>query len=294
MSFVDFHDKAMAMVDEAREAERAGNQERRIESLRAAYRLEKQAANLLDPIADSEPTRSVLFRSASSLAFQAEDYHEACNLAFDGLNGNCPEDLAAELLEVANDAKFRLQLIAQDLRIVENEITLIVRGPGVSIGLAPAKQVTLMLRRIEMLLRWRIEEFLNNKIGTRSDWATGRPKLFEVFMRPLVGEEFAVAFRLGVHEQLLLFSPTPVGEKIVAEFMSDLQSVMGDGSDIENRVVAPKFVAAVLKLNPDGKDVTSIEISSLVSDRLVCVRIPPRKGPSSADPWTRDAKSRTN
>jgi hypothetical protein len=292
MNFVDFHDQAMAMVDEAREAERAGNKERRIESLRAAYRLERQAANLLDPIADSEPTRSVLFRSASSLAFRAEDYHEACNLAFDGLSGNCPEELAAELLDIANDAKFRLQLIAQELRIVENEITLIVRGPGVSIGLAPAKQVTLMLRRIEMLLRWRIVDFLKDEIEGRSDWAIGRAKLYEVFMRSLVGEEFAVAFRLGLHEQLLLFSPIPVGEKIVAEFMSDLQLMMGDARDTQSRVVGSKFAAAVSKLSPDGKDVTSIEISSRVSDQLICVRIPPRKGPSREEPRTGDAKSR--
>ena len=111
MSFVDIHDRAMAIVDQAREAERAGDKRRRIDLLRDAYELEQQAARSLNPVPESEPTRTVLFRSASSLAFQAEDYQEACNLAFDGLTGNSPEEYAAELLEIATDAKFRMQLI---------------------------------------------------------------------------------------------------------------------------------------------------------------------------------------
>src|SRR5258708_6746389 len=119
MTFVDLHDRAMALADQAREHERDGDIDGRIRLLREAYRSEEQAARLLEPVPNSEPTRSVLFRSASSLAFQAEDYQEACNLAFDGLNGNSPEEYASELLDIANDAKFRLRLIDQNLRVVK-------------------------------------------------------------------------------------------------------------------------------------------------------------------------------
>ena len=66
MTFVDTHDRAMAIADQAREADRAGDVKRRTELLRAAYELEQQAARSLDPTPESEPTRTVLFRSASA------------------------------------------------------------------------------------------------------------------------------------------------------------------------------------------------------------------------------------
>jgi hypothetical protein len=277
MTFVDLHDRAMALVDEARERERAGDGKGRVRLLREAYQLEERAARLLEPTPASEPTRSVLFRSASSLAFQAEDYREACNLAFDGLTGNSPEEYASELLDIANDAKFRLRLIDQKLRVVKSEITLIVRGPRVAIGLAPAKQTTLMLRRIENLLRSRVEDFLKRGIGAGEfDWPTEAPKLFEVFIRPLATEEFAVAFRLGLNEQLHLFGSVSLGDRIVGEFMNDLRAAVYEDAPATNQ---GKFAKGVFKLEPDGKEVTSIEINSLVSGELISVRIPPKKHP---------------
>jgi hypothetical protein len=275
MSFVDLHDRAMALVDKAREHERSGDSIGHLRLLREAYQLEEKAARFLEPIPDSEPTRSVLFRSASSLAFQAEDYQEACNLAFDGLTGHSPREYASELLDIANDAKFRLTLIGQKLRIVKSEITLIVRGPRVAIGLAPAKQTTLMLRRIENLLRSRVEDFLKRGIGAGEfDWPPESPKLFEVFIRPLATEEFAVAFRLGLSEQLHLFGSVSLGDRIVGEFMRDLAASVEEVISPANQ---DRFTRGVLKLEPDGREVTSIEISSLVSGELISVRIPPKK-----------------
>jgi hypothetical protein len=193
MSFVDIHDRAMAIVDQAREAERTGDKKRRAALLRAAYHLEQQAARSLEPVPESEPTRTVLFRSASSLAFQVEDYQEACNLVFDGLTRNSPEEYAAELLEIANDAKFRLQLIGQNLQVPNSEITLTLRGPRVSIGLAPANQTDLILQRIEKLLRGRVKSFMKNKLGPGREWPVGKAKRFDVFMGPVAAGEFAVA-----------------------------------------------------------------------------------------------------
>jgi len=278
MSFVDIHDRAMVIVDQAREAERTGDKNRRIELLRAAYQLEQQAARSLGPLPESEPTRTVLFRSASGLAFQAEDYQEACNLAFDGLTGNSPEEYATELLDIVTDAKFRLQLIGQNLQVPNNEITLTLRGPRVSVGLAPAKQTTLILRRIEGLLRGQVENFLKNKLESGgTDWPVGSAKRFEVFMRPVAADEFAVAFRLGLHEQLPLFSAISIGEQIIGDFMRDLRAAITVVPATLNR---DRFTAAALKLEPDGKEVTSIEIASVVSGELISVRIPPRRGPA--------------
>ncbi len=279
MSFVDTHDEAMAIVNEARAAERAGDKSRSLELLRAAYRREQVAACSLEPVPESEPTRTVLFRSAASLAFQAEDYQEACSLAFDGLTGNSPQEYSAELLEIASYAKFRLQLISQNLHVPSAEITLILRGPHVSIGLAPAKQTTLILRRIETLLRMRVGDFFKNQAKAAGlEWPVESTKLFDVFMRRVAAEEFAVAFQVGLHEQLSFGAASP-DSQIIADFMRDLQVVINRG---HSGAKPDKFSARVLKLEPDGKEVTSIEITSMISGNVISIRIPPRMGPTRA------------
>jgi hypothetical protein len=276
VSFIDIHDSAMILADEAAEARRRGDDERWILKLREAYRREEQAARLLEPIAESEPTRTILFRSASSMAFRSGDYQEACNLAYDGLSAGSPEEFAAELLDVLNDAKFRLQLVERNLTLVEREVTVSLRGPRVAVGLAPARQATLILGRIEKLLRGHVENYLQKHASTERP---GDPqKQFEVFIRPLPVEEFAVAFRLALNEQLGVFGSPSLGNLVISDFIRQLQGVVHGAERPPER---EKFASGVLRLEPDGKEVTYVEISALVADEVVFVRIPPRKRPGT-------------
>jgi hypothetical protein len=73
------------------------------ESLRlfeCAFEAEKQAALSLLSSFDNEPTRSVLFRSAASLAMNCNKYEEAKKMIYFGLAGNPPKDIAKELTDV--------------------------------------------------------------------------------------------------------------------------------------------------------------------------------------------------
>jgi hypothetical protein len=89
----DLHHEAMNLAEMAdlRRGDASGFQRLSVE----AMRLERQAAELA-PMG-MEPTRSVLFRSAASLAVDAGDRAEAQRLATEGLRGNPPADIAAEL-----------------------------------------------------------------------------------------------------------------------------------------------------------------------------------------------------
>ena len=65
-----------------------------------AYELEKQAALLYQNNIDFEPTRSVLFRSAASLAKMCGKFNEAIELAKLGLNGNPSSPTLEELQSI--------------------------------------------------------------------------------------------------------------------------------------------------------------------------------------------------
>lgn len=73
-----------------------------------AFGIEKRAAMSLLNKYDKEPTRSILFKSASWLAIQCEMYQEATELARHGLTGNPPIELRDELekiLKIANNGQ---------------------------------------------------------------------------------------------------------------------------------------------------------------------------------------------
>ena len=54
---------------------------------------------------DKEPTRSITFRSAASLAMQCGKYLEAEKLITQGLDGNPPADIAQELRDLYAELK---------------------------------------------------------------------------------------------------------------------------------------------------------------------------------------------
>ncbi|HEY0512714.1 MAG TPA: hypothetical protein VGH73_12465 [Thermoanaerobaculia bacterium] len=92
-----FHETAMAFAEQALlspDPRQAGK------LFRSAFEHERKAAELLEGAYDYEPTRSVLYRSAATLARDCRDFSEAKRLIQEGLTGHPPGDIAAELKEL--------------------------------------------------------------------------------------------------------------------------------------------------------------------------------------------------
>lgn len=90
--------ESLAHYDAARDASRLLAWEIVEGQTRAALEKAIQAAELA-PLG-LEPTRSVLYRSAATLAVQAHEHQRAFRLACEGLRGDPPQPLRDELLEV--------------------------------------------------------------------------------------------------------------------------------------------------------------------------------------------------
>jgi len=104
------HIRAMDIAEEAFIANHKGKEGEAVRLYREAYELEAKAAELLSNMKDLEPTRSVLYRSAASLAMQVGELDEAFRLACEGLAGNPPAEIAEELWEVIIDASPNVNL----------------------------------------------------------------------------------------------------------------------------------------------------------------------------------------
>ena len=106
------HNKAMELAEKAYALQKKGDAEQAKHYFREAYELESQAALLVPIDEENEPSRSVLFRSAGSLALNAELSREAEKMVSQGLLGYPPYEIATELRELFEEiARYFVQNI---------------------------------------------------------------------------------------------------------------------------------------------------------------------------------------
>jgi hypothetical protein len=96
----DLHHQAMQLADQASHLRRSGQEQEANARLREALDHERRAAELTAPDLALEPTRSVLHRSAATLAWQCGEYREAERLITTALSGTPPETVAEELRDL--------------------------------------------------------------------------------------------------------------------------------------------------------------------------------------------------
>jgi hypothetical protein len=68
-----------------------------------ACELELKSASLIEKLRENEPSRSMLFLGAASLAFQGEDFDLAERLVGEGLSGYPPDDVKADLRKLLDE-----------------------------------------------------------------------------------------------------------------------------------------------------------------------------------------------
>lgn len=166
----DLHNRAMDLADSAAAARRAGNEQEANRLFEEAFEYERRAARRVASKLDAEPTRSVLHRSAASLALNCNRFRDAEQLISIALAGNPPLAIAEELRELLQDVHLKHHLKAP---------SSIRRAPG-SILLQIAdffyspKTVESVFRPI--VNDWRIEYFeaLQDGRTMKAHWISAR------------------------------------------------------------------------------------------------------------------------
>ena len=97
MDIQELHKSAMELADKADYLKVQGNADEANTLFRQSLDAEREAALTARQQHVGEPTESVLFRSAATLAYTIGDYREAERLVCHGLSGNPPAEIADEL-----------------------------------------------------------------------------------------------------------------------------------------------------------------------------------------------------
>jgi len=112
----DLHNRAMELFDASFLARREGDESRTLTFLTEALKAESAAADNVAEDRSLEPTRSVLHRSAASMALLLRDAKKAKLYAQRGLAGFPPEEIRKELADLHEDA-LTLEALQNDYRL---------------------------------------------------------------------------------------------------------------------------------------------------------------------------------
>lgn len=102
----ELHDQAIRFGHLAITARETGDVESAVKLARQAFEFESRAASLVPDVQESEPTRSILYRSAASFAFQCKDFAQARRMADVGLSGYPPPGIQMDLLALLDQVRF--------------------------------------------------------------------------------------------------------------------------------------------------------------------------------------------
>ena len=104
------HEKSMTIADEGYRLKGIGKISESKECFLKAFKLEKQAADLVPNSIGNEPSRSILYKGAAWLALNAGLFREAEIMASQGLIGTPTYEIAQELKGIIEQANFEAHL----------------------------------------------------------------------------------------------------------------------------------------------------------------------------------------
>ena len=264
----ELHRDAMERTDLALAAQRAGDPQKGHLLLRAAYELESQAAHLAAQKDDSEPTRSILHRSAASLALDCGLKREAERLICEALRGNPPDAIANELRDLLEQVYFTRHLELRGVSLAETEVQISLAGNSIGLGIAPVGELLPRIYDVEKLM-YRTAERLSN-LPFRSSGRILASILNNVALFASVPRvaSFAVSLRVGQSAQMKIAGTSSLGEETIDDLLECLELFnKGNEEQLKRRIPQEdyyiNFVGLARNIAPDGNDVKLVGFSAV-------------------------------
>ncbi len=250
------HRRAMEQTDLALAARLRGEPDQASLLLRA-YELESKAALLAD--GQPEPTRSVLLRSAASLALDCNLIAESEKLICTALAGAPPPEIADELRDLYEQVNFNRHLKVKGITLHDDEMQMSIAGKSIGYGIAPIEAFIERVEKTESLLYRTAERKQQKPYRDRGRRDKTLRESLALYMTVPRAASFAVTFKVGGIEQLDLFK-IPMVEQIIDEMIECLELYThSDETELRARIKEEpyyrNFVGLAQGIAPDGREV---------------------------------------
>lgn len=260
------HDKAAELGQLAMIARYKGDEKQAKSLARRAYEYEVQAAELVPDIESAEPTRSILYLSAASFAYQCKEFQAAQRLVAKGLSGYPPPKVEQDLKNLFEQLNFERHLEVHDVILEERDLQLSMAGKSVGYGMIVYKEFKKTVDRTIELINRTVER----KMGSKYRSGAGRPRsVYRPFIPALSVARpgsFVITLRLGIEEvqqTSYLFSAS----KVIDEILTGVELINSHGKEgleqfIENDSYRLQFLSTVRDMAPDGERINFVGLTS--------------------------------
>jgi hypothetical protein len=257
------HNEAMDAAELAHIAKLKGDIDTFLELSKKAFELEKQAALAISQDFTLEPTRSILCRSAATLAMDCGEFREAEKLVSLAMWGNPPDDIAEELRDLLETVQFSRHLETKGMELIGSEFQMSLSGKAIGHGLISSKEFTDRVNYVEKLLFRTAERKKGKPFKERGRKEAGMKEDLELFLSAPRAASFAVTFKFGQSKDQPHLPEIDPAIVVVDEVMECVKLV-NDGKDSElksrigNDAYFHNFLALTKQIAPDGSQITQV------------------------------------
>ena len=264
------HEQAMVLADSADRAREALRPDVARELYRRAFELERNAALEFLRKPEVEPTRSVLFRSAASLALDCGEFLEAEKMVCHGLAANPPADLRAELRQLYEQMHFRVFLQDSQLRLIEQQIVVSLWGPAVAPDFVLLREVVERLKRAERLIYRTAERKSGLPFAEDADAPAAIRERFPIYQRMPIAASYAVVLQVGQTDRQLTLPFAADAADIVTEVVDcislyNTQNISGLQDRIADPAYRQNFASLVKRMYPRSPGISAVGIAAMTS-----------------------------
>jgi hypothetical protein len=229
-----------------------------------AYELESKAALLAN--GQPEPTRSVLLRSAASLALDCNLIAESEKLICTALAGAPPPEIADELRDLYEQVNFNRHLKTRGVTLHDDEMQMSIAGRSIGFGIAPTEAFIDRVEKTEALLYRTAERKQQKPYRDRGRRDKALRESIALYMTVPRAASFAVTFKVGGTEQFDLFK-VPMVQQVIDEMLECLDLfTRSDEIQLRARIKEEpyyrNFVGLAQGIAPDGREVDVVGFST--------------------------------
>jgi len=264
-NFRELHDKAMSLAQLALVAREKGERDKAEALAVEAYKYESKAADLIPIEESSEPTRSILYSSAASLAYQGKKFDIALQLIAKGLCGYPSPQVKEELKVLWEQVNFEEHLQEHDITLTPEDLQISLKGNVVGSGMVFYDEFIKRIQALYSILSRTVQRKMQRDYQ-RSGRPAGMYKYFTPALSvPRIGS-FAITLRLGLpkeYQTTMLFSAEDIIDEILAgvEYINK-GDIEGLSQLIDGEAYYLNFVSQARIMAPDGENIKSVGLSS--------------------------------
>jgi hypothetical protein len=260
----ELHENAMFLYEESLAAKAKGNEKERFSLLEKALKLEKEAAFSLKERYDLEPTRSKLFASCATMAYQLSDYRESEKLVAYALSGNPHIDVLEELRDLFDKVNFHRHLTNHGIELSDNEFRFTLgSGNEIMKGYARGDEVKSRIDGIESLYSRTVQRMNNKPYQSKGRFSDEEAKIMQLYYATPQAASFAITFIVPKPRQMSLFEDSNSVQKYVDEMIQCIDFVnQGKMKELREKIpdesYLQSFIINARKIAPDGSNVKEV------------------------------------